>query len=151
MANLHRLKVTFDSFDDLVELIGPGLSRTHLFAPTEEEIPAGTRVRLAIGTVRKGALIRGVAKVAGPGEDAAGAGLHLHIIHLDPSSTRLVDSIVRGDVAAVGIQEPSAPSPFDITSAESEAEPEPSGEPAPADGRRSTQGTARHRRSFVFR
>ncbi len=125
MSNLQRLRATFDSFDDLVETIGPGLSRTHLFAPTDEEIPPGTRVRLEIGTVRKGALIRGVGKVAGPGDEASGPGLHLHIIHLDPSSTRLVDSIVRGEIAAVGIHEPSVPSPFDIPPAEPEAVPEP--------------------------
>ncbi len=125
MSNLQRLKATFDSFDDLVETIGPGLSRTHLFAPTDEEIPPGTRVRLEIGTARKGALIRGVAKVAGPSDEASGSGLHLHIIHLDPSSTRLVDSIVRGEIATAGIHEPSAPSPFDIPSTEPPAEPEP--------------------------
>ncbi len=133
MSSLRQLKVTFDSFDDLVEVIGPGLSRIHLFAPTREEIPAGTRVRLEIGTVRKGALIRGVAKVAGPGDEAAAPGLHLHLIHLDPSSTRRVDSIVRGEVAAVAAREPGIPSPFDIPSAEPEPapEPEPEAEPEP--------------------
>ncbi len=129
MSNLQQLKVTFDAFDDLMEIIGPGLSRTHLFTPTPEEIPAGTRVRLEIGTVRKGALIRGVAKVAGPGDDAAQPGLHLHIIHLDPSSTRLVDSLVRGEIAGAG--ESSGPSPFDIPPAETAPVPEPEPEPEP--------------------
>ena len=113
MSSLRHLKVAFDSFDELVESIAPGLSRTHLFARTEEEIDAGTRVRLELGTVRRGAVIRGVAKVAGPGDRASEPGLRLHLIHLDPSSTRLVDSIVRGEPAA-GAAEASGPSPFDI-------------------------------------
>ncbi len=137
MSNLRQLKVTFGSFDDLVERIGPGLSRTHLYAPTDEEIAGGTRVRLEIGTVRKGALIRGVAKVAGPGDAASEPGLHLHLIHLDPSSTRLVDSIVRGEIAGVSPGEDSGPSPFDIPSAVPSATPPadappPEEAPAPA-------------------
>ena len=122
MSSLRQLKVTFDSFDEMVGSIGPGLSRTHIYARTDEVIDDGTRVRLEIGTAGKGALIRGVAKVSGLAED--GAGLHLHLIHLDPSSTRLVDSIVRGEVTAVDAQEPSGPSPFDIPSTEP-APPEP--------------------------
>ncbi len=125
MSSLRQLKVMFDSFDDLVEGIAPGLSRTHLFAPTDEVIVAGTRVRLEIGTARKGATIRGVAKVAGPGEGGAEQGLHLHIIHLDPSSTRLVDSIVRGEIAGAGVREPSGPSPFDIPPTDLDPAPEP--------------------------
>ncbi len=140
MSNLRQLKVTFDSFDDLVEKIGPGLSRTHLFAPTDEVIAEGTRIRLEIGTVRKGALIRGVTKVASPAEDvsrlspsgaAPAPGLHLHLIHLDPSSTRLVDSIVRGEIIDVSAGEKSGPSPFDIPSAEPEPEPSEPSEPEP--------------------
>ncbi len=148
MSNLRQLKVTFDSFDDLVESIGPGLSRTHLVAPTDREFATDTRVRLEIGTVRKGALIRGVAKVAGPAECSVGtegmprsspsggtlqSGLHLHLIHLDPSSTRLVDSIVRGEIAGVEAAEKSGPSPFDISSAEPEPPeaPEPLEDPEP--------------------
>ncbi len=136
MSDLRQLKVTFDSFDDLVESIGPGLSRTHLFislaalradARTDEVIADGTRVRLEIGTVRKGALIRGVAKVAEPAGEMprlspsgtvsrlSPSGLHLHLIHLDPSSTRLVDSIVRGEIDVAGAQEAGGPSPFDIS------------------------------------
>ena len=128
MSNLRQLKVTFDSFDDLVESIGPGLSRTHLFAPTDEEIPADTRVRLEIGTVRKGAAIRGVAKVASAGEGPE-PGLHLHLIHLDPSSTRLVDSIVRGEVVAADPPPASGRSPFDIRA----TEPGPESEEVPAE------------------
>ena len=125
MSSLRQLKVTFDSFDDLVESVGPGLSRTRLFARTDKEIAAGTRVRLELGTVRKGAVIRGVAKVAGPGPGAEPPepGLDLHIIHLDPSSTRLVDSIVRGEIAPVSAAESSDPGPFDIPPAEQPAEP----------------------------
>ena len=118
MASLRRLKVTFDSFEDLVESIGPGLSRTHLLAPTDEAIADGTRVRLEIGTIRKGALIRGVAKVAGSAGDTSRPGLHLHLIHLDPSSTRLVDSVVRGEIAGVSAGESRGPSPFEIPSTE---------------------------------
>ena len=125
MSSLRQLKVTFDSFDDLVESVGPGLSRTRLFARTDKEIAAGTRVRLELGTVREGAVIRGVAKVAGrgPGAEPPEPGLDLHIIHLDPSSTRLVDSIVRGEIAPVSAAESSDPGPFDIPPAEQPAEP----------------------------
>ncbi len=127
MSNLRQLMVTFDSFDELVERIEPGLSRTHLFVPlavlqadarADEAIDDGTRVRLEIGTVRKGALIRGVAKVAGSIDDAPEPGLHLHLIHLDPSSTRLVDSIVRGEIAADEEPETTGHSPFDIPATE---------------------------------
>ncbi len=141
MSSLRQLKVTFDSFDDLVESIVPGLSRTHLFARTDEEIAAGTRLRFELGTVRKGAAIRGVAKIAGPGDEASEPGLHLHIIHLDPSSTRLVDSLVRGELAAAGAGEASGPSPFDIPAsepgpeAEDDSGPEASESPAAATSR----------------
>lgn len=133
MSSLRQLKVTFDSFDDLVESIGPGLSRTHLFLPlavlqadarADDAIDDGTRLRLEIGTVRKGALIRGVAKVAGSADDPSEPGLRLHLIHLDPSSTRLVDSIVRGEIAGEEL-EATGHSPFDIPGTEPEGEPEP--------------------------
>ncbi len=127
MSNLRQLKVTFDSLDNLVAGIEPGLSRTRLVVPlialraqdrTDDAVAEGTRVRLEIGTARKGALIRGVAKVADAPEKIGEDGLHLHVIHLDPSSTRLVDSIVRGEIAADEVPAASGHSPFDIPAAD---------------------------------
>ncbi|MCP3960375.1 MAG: hypothetical protein GY719_21230 [bacterium] len=118
MSSLHRLRVSFARVCDLTAGIRPGLSRTRIFAATEEELPVGTRVRLEIGLAGNPPAIRGVAKVSGDSEswpqETPVPGLFLDVVHLDPPSTRFVDRVLRGEPVADTAGQTRRHGPFEV-------------------------------------
>ena len=58
-------------------------------------------------------------------DEPAAPGLHLDVIHLDPPSTRFVDSIVSGGIAGGGARETSLDGPFEMSAPEPATVEEP--------------------------